>query len=555
MTMPLDHIFLDTSWKDIGQVFLYSSYSLLRMTIALVISYGFAIAWGIAAARNKKAEKVLMPILDILQSVPILGFFPAAIFFFIALFHQSWVGVEMAAIFLIFTSQAWNLAFAVYESVSSIPADLDEVSDSFSLRGWKRWTTLYIPAAIPKLIYNGILSWSTGWYYLVAAEMISIGSLQFKLHGIGSYLADATYAGDYQGTILGLAVLVIIILLVDLALWRPLRHYANRFRYESVSSEEEAKSPQGQRATWLRSHLAVFPVRPPPAIAHAITASTFRPIAATMRHAAEEPGIIKRHRKTALAIFAVAVAAVLVITSGAFLAGLISVPANISNDLKKEEIAQAASQIPQALGASMLRLLAAYLLSIAWILPLALKIAGRPKSFGTSIFTVEILASLPATALFPLIVLGTMGLPGGLQLTSVILTMTGMQWYLLFNILGGVRAIPSDLFEVSKTYHITGFQKLRKFIFPAILPTFITGSITAWGGGWNALVLSEYITFNKQTLSVLGIGSLMNRAAYDIGNVSLLTLIIIVMVAVVVLLNRLVWKRLYKVTFTKYRLD
>src|SRR5579875_541658 len=159
------------------------------------------------------------------------------------------------------------------------------------------------------------------------------------------------------------------------------------------------------------------------------------------------------------------------------------------------------------------------------------------------------------SALFPLIVLGTMNLPGGLQLTSIILTMTGMQWYLLFNILGGVRSIPSDLLEVSKTYHITGFQKLRKLIFPAILPTFITGSITAWGGGWNALVLSEYITFNKQTLSVLGIGSLMNKAAYEIGNVSLLILIITVMVAVVVGLNRVLWKRLYKMTFTKYRLD
>ncbi len=555
MTMPLDHFLLNISLQDFSQIFLYSSYSLLRMTIALAASYGFAIAWGVAAARNKKAEKVLMPILDILQSVPILGFFPAAIFFFIALFHQSWVGVEMAAVFLIFTSQAWNLAFAVYESVSSIPADLEEASSSFSLNGWKRLKTLYVPASVPKLIYNGILSWSTGWYYLVAAEMISIGSQQFKLHGIGSYLAEATYAGDYQGTIMGLVALVTIILVVDLVLWRPLRHYANRFRYESVSSDEEKRGPQDQRVTWLRSHLAVLPVRPPPGIAHVIAAGRFRPIAATVRHAAEEPAIIRRHRKTALAIAGAAVAGIIIITGGAFLAGLISVPANISNDLKKQEIASVASQIPQALGASLLRLLAAYLLSIAWILPLALKISGKPRSFGTSIFTMEILASLPATALFPLIVLGTMNLPGGLQLTSIILTMTGMQWYLLFNILGGVRSIPSDLLEVSKTYHITGFQKLRKLIFPAILPTFITGSITAWGGGWNALVLSEYITFNKQTLSVLGIGSLMNKAAYEIGNVSLLILIITVMVAVVVGLNRVLWKRLYKMTFTKYRLD
>ncbi|MDE1861697.1 MAG: ABC transporter permease subunit [Thaumarchaeota archaeon] len=543
------------SLGGILHVFLYSSYSLLRMAIALVISYAFAISYGVAAARNKRAERILMPVLDILQSVPILGFFPAAIFFFIALFQHSWVGVELAAVFLIFTSQAWNLAFAVYESVSSIPADLEEAAGSFSLKGWRKFRTLYIPASVPKLIYNGILSWSTGWYYLVAAEMISIGSQQFKLQGIGSYLADATYAGNYQGTVLGLIVLVTMILIVDLALWRPLRHYADRFRYESISSEEDGRSPHDQRITWLRSHLAVLPVRPPTALTHAITTTTFRPIAQTVRYAAEEGRIMQRHRKLVIVVASVVAAAVFIVTSEAVIAGLISIPASISNDLRKQEVISAASQIPAALGFSLLRLMVAYLLSIAWILPLALKISGKPRSFGTSVFAMEILASLPATALFPLIVLGTMNLPGGLQLTSIILTMTGMQWYLLFNILGGVKAIPSDLVEVSKTYRITGFQKMRKLIFPAILPSFITGSITAWGGGWNALVLSEYITFNKQTMSVLGIGSLMNRAAYEIGNVSLLMLTIVVMVCVVVGLNRLVWRRLYKITFSKYRLD
>lgn len=557
MNMILDTIFLNISVKEFSHVLLYSSYSLLRMTIALVISYVFAITYGVAAARNKKAEKILMPILDILQSVPILGFFPAAIFFFIALFHHSWVGVEMAAVFLIFTSQAWNLAFAVYESVSSIPADLEEVSGSFGLKWWKKFTTLYIPASLPKLIYNGILSWSAGWYYLVAAEMISIGSQQFNMHGIGSYLAEATYTGDYQGTIMGLSVLVMMILFVDLILWRPLRHYANRFRYESVSSDEDQHHKGGvqdQRITWLRSHLAILPARPT-GLTQAITTSRFKPIIATVRHATEEPKFVQRHRKPILITAIVIILGVFVITSEAFLVGLISFPSSISSDLKKPEIAAIASQIPAALGASILRLLVAYLISIAWIIPLALKLADRPKAFGTSIFTMEILASLPATALFPIIVLGTMNLPGGLQLTSIILTMTGMQWYLLFNILGGVKAIPSDLAEAAKTYRITGLQKLRKFILPAILPTFITGSITAWGGGWNALVLSEYITFNKQTLSVQGIGALMNEAAYNLGSVTLLTLTIVVMVCVVVGMNRLVWRRLYKITFTKYKLD
>lgn len=546
---------LDFIPKDFAHVLLYSGYSLARMTIGIIISYAFAISYGVIAARNKKAEKIMMPVLDILQSVPILGFFPAAIFFFIALFNQSWVGVEMAAIFLIFTSQAWNLAFAVYESVSSIPSDLEEVSGSFSIKGWKKFKTLYFPAAIPKLIYNGILSWATGWYYLVAAELISIGAKQYTLHGIGSYLARSTSSGDYQGTIFGLIVLVCMILLVDLILWKPLRRYAGRFKYESVSSEEEPhKTIPDPRFTWIRRNLAMLQVRPS-GLTHVIPTSRLRPIVTTVRHVTEEPKIIQRYRRNITVAIIAVIGVTLVVTSWAALVGIVSFPATVSNDLKKPDIAAAASQIPIDLGYSLLRLLAAYLISVAWILPLALKLAGKPRSFGSLIFIMEIVASLPATALFPLIVLGTMSLPGGLELTSIVLTMTGMQWYILFNVLGAVKAIPADLNEAAKAYNIKGLQKLRKLIFPAILPSFITGSITAWGGGWNALVLSEYITYSNKTMSVPGIGALMNKAAYEIGSVSLLTVLIIVMVAVVVGLNRTLWKRLYKTTFSKYRLD
>jgi NitT/TauT family transport system permease protein len=556
--MVSDIAFLGNSFTDFSQVLVYTSYSLFRMTLALVISYAFAIVYGIAAARNKGAERVLMPVLDILQSVPILGFFPAAIFFFIALFHESWFGVELAAIFLIFTSQAWNLAFAVYESVSSIPADLDEASGSLRLKRWTRFRTLYLPSSISKLIYNGILSWSAGWYYLVAAEIISIGSKQYSLPGIGRYLAEATYAGNYQGTVLGLASLVLIILVVDLILWRPLRKYAERFRYEATSSEQESQRAffVDARVAWLKSHLVLSLPSRPHGLSQVITTSRIGPLVTGVKHVTEKPrGVFHSHVKLTLIALGAIIALVLFTVGHGLLYDLISFPNTLSQDIKKPEITSQVNLIPAALGTSMIRLLIAYLLSIAWILPLAVKLAGKPRSFGTSIFTMEVLASLPATALFPLIILATVNLPGGLQLTSIILTMTGMQWYLLFNVLGAVKSIPSDLVEVSKTYKITGLQKLRKFILPAVLPSFITGSITAWGGGWNALVLSEYITFNKETLSVLGIGSLMNKAAYDLGSVSLLLLIIIVMVGTVVVINRLMWRRLYRLVFSKYRLD
>lgn len=552
--MSLDVLLQSATLKDLITILTSSSYSLIRMMLGMVLSYAFSIIYGIVAARNKRAEKVLIPVLDILQSVPILGFFPAAIFFFIALFQQSSLGVEIAAVFLIFTSQAWNLAFAVYESVGSIPAELEEASYAFGLKGWKKFKTLYLPASVLRLVYNGVLSWSAGWYFLVAAEMISIGSKQYVLNGIGSYLANATYSGDYKGTVLGLATLVIIILFVDVILWMPLRSYANRFKYETVLSDEATlKELHDPRFAWLRSHLAFRAARQT-GLAHVITTNKFRPVVETIRHATEEPKIIKKHHRILFIAIGVVILVGLVLASESN-SGLVSFPESFANDLKKPEIAAAAALIPSSVGYSILRLLAAYLLSIAWVLPLSLALTGKPRSFNKLVVVMEILASLPATALFPLIISGTINLPGGLELTSIILTMTGMQWYLLFNVFGGIRAIPSDLTEVAKAYNLKGFEKFKRFIFPAILPTFITGSITGWGGGWNALILSEYVVYNQQTLTVPGIGGLMSVASYQLGNVSLLFLTIIAMSTVVVVLNRTIWRRLYKIIFSKYKLD
>jgi NitT/TauT family transport system permease protein len=223
--------------------------------------------------------------------------------------------------------------------------------------------------------------------------------------------------------------------------------------------------------------------------------------------------------------------------------------------LQSQDVASEIGLIPAALGSSIARLFIAYLLSIAWTLPLAVRIAGSRRTFGAAVFAMQVLASIPATAVFPIIILATMELPGGLQLTSIILTMTGMQWYLLFNLLGGVRSIPSDLLEASQTYRLKGFEKWRKLVIPAILPSFISGSITAWGGGWNALVVSEYIVFGRETVAVLGIGALLDKAAYNLGSVGLLFVNIAVMVVTIVTINRLLWRRSYHLVLSKYRMD
>ncbi|MEM3049049.1 MAG: ABC transporter permease subunit [Candidatus Bathyarchaeia archaeon] len=541
--------------RDLWVLLPYTLYSLLRMFIALAISYLYAIPYGVAAASSRRAEKILMPILDILQSVPILGFFPAAILFFIMIFRESWIGVELAAIFLIFTSQAWNLAFAVYESASTIPSDLDEASTTLHLKGLARFRNLILPACIPKLVYNGMMSWAGGWYFLVAAEMITLGSRAYALPGVGRYLAESTYSGDFPGTILGLAFMVLTVLAVDRLLWKPLRTYAEQFRYEYVSL---GGAPQP-------SHLSLSPMmrlrglfKTPVAIKDVVHPFPVRlePVVDRLRYVAVKPGkLLGRHVKVmicAVALLGCGLAATRISEVMRYVYLLWS---TLTEPFWNPELKSEVANIPAALATSVMRLFSAYLLSLAWTLPLAVKIGSERRMFEASASLIQVLASIPATALFPIIILATMGLPGGLQLTSIILTMTGMQWYLLFNLIGGVRSIPSDIIEASEAYRLDGFAKFRKVIIPAILPSLITGSITGLGGGWNALVVSEYVVFGGKSMYVLGIGAMIDKAAYELGSFSLLLTTIIVMSATIILMNRLLWRRLYHSVFNRYRID
>lgn len=525
------------------------------MFIALALAYAFAIPYGIAAARSRRGDRFLTPVLDILQSVPILGFFPAAIFFFITFFHETWIGVEIAAIFLIFTSQAWNLAFATYESVSAIPIELEEASGALRLKGLAKLRKLYLPACVPKLVYNGMMSWAGGWYFLVAAEIIVLGSKQYKLPGVGRYLAEATYAGNYTETVLGLVMLVLAILLTDILLWRPLRAYAERFRYEAVSSERASRHILFHTSgfAWLKGRLS----RPstPRAARQLMPTARLEPIVKEVRDVVRPLGAVERYAKLLVVLL------VLVAISGSLIIMaplLMGMPSSLSMLAKEWGSPAFLSQInllPAALGWSLLRLLLAYFLSVAWTLPLAVKLAGGGRGFGASMFALQVFASLPATALFPIIILATVNLPGGLQLTSIILTMTGMQWYLLFNMIGGARSVPSDLIEASRTYRLKSWGRWRQLLLPAMLPSFVTGSITAWGGGWNALIVSEYVIFAGESKSVLGIGALLDKAAYEQGSISLLLITIVVMSITIVALNRLFWRRLYRIVLSRYRID
>jgi len=512
------------------------------MFVALAISVLFALSYGIIAARSRNAEKVLIPLLDIFQSVPILGFFPAAVLFFVGLFGEGGPGVEIAAIFLIFTSMAWNLAFAVYEAVSVIPKELDEVSQAFRLRGFLRLRTEIIPICIPKLVYNGIMSWAGGWYFLVASEIISLGSVSHRLPGIGSFIGDAAYAGNIPAALDGLLALVLTILLIDLLLWRPLELYANRFRYEFAGGHQAAPAA----LPFLHHFLARSTKLAPGRFAHLVHIFFAKMFSAIAHFASAFHRILRPHLPLALSALAVIAIGFALYRLSLGPPTVVALPTVTSDEWAL------ISAIPFGLLSSGARIFVAYGIALAWTLPVGVLIARNERLFQLGMPVFESLASMPATALFPLVFVMLIGLPFGQELATLVLLLTGMQWYLLFNVIGGVRSIPEDFEEAAKAFNLRGTAYWRYVLLPAIFPALITGSITAWGGGWNALIVSEYITFGGKTYATLGIGALLDEATYKLGSVTVMLVVILAMSLTVVIVNRLLWRRMYHKACTKY---
>jgi NitT/TauT family transport system permease protein len=522
----------------------YAFCSLYRMVAAYALALIFSLVYGTAAARSRAYERIMIPAIDIAQSVPVVGFFPAAIYFFIALAHGSRLGVEMAAVFLIFTSMAWNMALGVFESVRTIPIDSIEALDAFGASWWLKLKRLMLPACVPKLVYNSILSWVAGWYYLIACEIITAGPASYRLPGLGSYLMTAADKGRTGEIGAGLATLLAIIILMDVIIWQPLSTWAEKFRYEFAASSEplqslgtlHALSAIGPAVTRFIRSLFVPVLK----LIHWALSSTppFNP--------AQYPALARAGRM----FRRVMVAAVIV----SLIYGLGGGASELLRMLAQPWPA-AVRGIPAATGASMLRIIAAYLISLAWTIPCAIA-ASESQRFARRLAPIaEVVGSMPATALFPLIVLFVIRMHGGMNLASILLILTGMQWYVLFNLLAGVNQIPADLKEAARSFGLSRFETWRKLTLPAILPSLLTGSITAWGGGWNALILSEYFVYQGKTYQVFGLGAMLEDATYRTGDGLMILLTLLSMVLVVILLNRLIWRPLYDVATERYRMD
>ena len=541
---------LGTAINTFQTIALFTTYSLGRMFAAMLVSLVLALSYGIAAAKYKRAQKVMIPLLDILQSVPILGFFPVAIFLLIAILGETGLGVEVAAIFLIVTSMAWNMIFAVYESMLTLPREVNEVSSAFNLRGWRKFRRVFFPATIPKLVFNMILSWSNGWYFLVAAEIISVGTQSYTLPGLGSFLATSTYSGDFAGAFFGIIVLILIIFATDLLIWRPIEALSARYKFDPAPIE--LATPSGIfNVSRISGRLVRFPIPKGTSplihwIRHIITGTLqFMSRVIDELHSKVIGGRYWIFKDIGRGVGLLFLALILYSLFTIVFTGRQNIFQSISGLLTDPNLMEKVYQIPISTISSLGRLGVALLISLAWTSVVAVKIARGGRRFAVAMPIFQTAAAIPPTAFFPFIVVLFIDIPGGLELAAILLTITGMQWYLLFNLIAGVRSIPSDVNEVARSVKLQGIGYWKKVLLPSMYPSLVTGSITAWGGGWNALILAEFVIVGGKTFSVLGLGALINIAAYEIGDVSLLLLIVFSMVVTIVVIDRFFWRRLY----------
>ena len=520
--------------------------SLLRLLAAYGLSLVFAYVYGMLTALTKWGERYLLPLLDILQSIPVLGFFPAVIFLLIHLFRNPLEGVELASVVLIATSMAWNMAFAVFESIRTAPAEYRELLDGLQAPGWLRLVYFLIPVTIPKMVYNSILSWAQGWYFLIACEMISMGSMHYRLRGLGSFLVVSTSSGKILDAFVGIVLLVLTVILLDFFLFRPVVVWAQRF------SIDQSASPTGEARSVFREWLMESDfLEMPRKILSVVLLRTMTGLYALLRRFPGEPAVAKgrtgpvRWLSRGFGVLTVLLFAILAYS------GARSMERALSAGVPWDGL----SELPLDMFYSMLRLLAGYTLSLCWTLPVAWYVFVHPRLVRYVMPVAQVMASVPATALFPFIIVLVVRTTHSMNLASILLLLSGMQWYLLFNLLAGAGTFPNELREVSLTLGIRGRLFLRKVFFPFLFPSIVTGSITAFGGGWNALIVSEYVVYDQKNYSVRGIGAFLDRVTYGSGNEILIVASLLMLTVVVVTLNRFFWTPLYERVTTRYGLD
>lgn len=512
----------------------YAGRSTLRMFLGLFFSTIFTLVYGYIAARYRRAEKILVPLLDILQSIPVLTFLAFTTTYFIALFPGSLLGLEAASIFAIFTGQAWNMTFSFYQSLKTVPKELDEAVTLYRLSAWQRFTKLELPSAAIGLVWNGMMSFGGGWFFVVASEAISVLNQNYTLPGVGSYVAAAITAKNLPD--LGWATLsiAVTIWLVDQLFWRPLVAWADKFRVEQSSGASAPESWVYDLFTTARIPRLLGQFLRPVGDKIDRLLSDLTPAKSAQADPDRPAGSDRLYNIILLLIIGGCIAAVsdFIITTVGF------------------------NEVIKVLGLgclTMARVIAMLIFATLVWTPIGVTIGLSPKLTGFLQPVVQFLASFPANLIFPFATLFFIRYNISLNWGSIVLMTLGSQWYILFNSIAGAQSIPTDLREMADDLGLRGWKRWQNLIIPGIFSAWVTGGVTACGGAWNASIVSEIVTWGSATLTATGLGAYIAQAT-AVGDWSRISLGSATISLFVVGFNRLVWRRMYKLAETKYHL-
>ncbi len=549
----------------------YSLRSLARGLIAYLFSLVFSLIYGYWAAKDKRAERVLIPLLDILQSIPVLGFMPGLILGLVALFPNTNFGLELASILMIFSGQVWNMTFSFYHSLTSMPHDLGEVANMYHFSPWKRFRLLELPFATMGLVWNSIMSMAGGWFFLTVCETFQVGEFDFRLPGLGSYMAAAVTAENWYAMSAAILSMVIMIVSLDQLLWRPIVVWAQKYNMEEGSGGDTIRATSWfldllhdsrilnsiQRRRRRRERLTVLTeirrqkyALSQKGISLDMVALPRRKIGNPTLSSNTESSVTSHNICARLWTFVPQLVFIL-------LAGLLCFTAWKLILLMRSVDFLMWQMIFLAACATLVRVLLCVALATLWTVPVALLITRSPKLSQYAQPVLQVIASFPAPMIYPL--LASMILAAGfgptwIQWGSVLLMLVGTQWYLLFNTIAGAMAIPSDLIEAARGFRISGWQRFRWLYIPSMLRFLVTGWVTTAGGAWNASIVTEYLQLGNDTYQAFGLGSMIFTAT-ETSNFPLLTASVVVMALLVVLFNHFVWGALHRLAETKYAMD
>jgi NitT/TauT family transport system permease protein len=522
---PAVHIDLSPSALPV-----YVFYSLSRGLLAYVLSLAFTLVYGYWAAKDAIAERVLVPLLDILQSIPVLGFMPGLVLALVSLFPRSNIGLELACVVMIFSGQAWNMTFSFYHSLRSVPKDQIEAATTYRFDWWEKLKWVELPFSTIGLVWNSMMSMAGGWFFLMITESFVLGSKDFRLPGIGSYMSVAVAKGDMRAMVWAIVAMILMIVFLDQVLWRPVVVWSQKFRVEEGGSEQSATSwvydwvKRSRIIAWLHEHLhRRTPVARPKAARSAPMGGRGRP------------------PLLGLVLFIVLMGTLLF---GAWRLFELLRPLTFRDYLP----------ILRACGWTLGRVLLSTALGTLWALPAGLAVGLSPRLARIFQPIVQIAASFPAPMLFPIVIALLKAAGVSLGWGSVVLMLLGTQWYILFNVIAGATSIPADLREMADSYRLRRRLRFLSLYLPAVFPYLVTGWVTAAGGAWNASIVAEYVTFKGQVLTANGLGARISEAA-ERADFPHLAASVMIMAAVVVLFNRTVWRRFYKLAEEQYSLS